>query len=62
MNAEHKVTQLRDTKISLYRGIVRLVGGTGYIVEKMTISTNKNLVLNIQVNRLSLTYPKGEKY
>ncbi|HHC9322563.1 TPA: serine protease [Staphylococcus aureus] len=58
--AEHNVTQVQNTSISSYKGIVRIGSATGFVVGKNTILTNKHVLPGVQVGSTIIAHPNGE--
>ncbi len=47
--AEHNVTKITNTSISPYKGILRVGAGTGFVIGKNTILTNRHVAKDVQV-------------
>ncbi|HDG5373913.1 serine protease [Staphylococcus aureus] len=58
--AEHNVTQVQNTSISPYKGIVRIGSATGFVVGKNTILTNKHVLPGVQVGSTIIAHSNGE--
>ncbi|HCZ0435013.1 TPA: serine protease [Staphylococcus aureus] len=58
--AEHNVTKITNTSISPYKGILRVGAGTGFVVGKNTILTNRHVAKDVQVGSTVLAHPNGE--
>ncbi|HDJ2894782.1 TPA: serine protease [Staphylococcus aureus] len=59
--AEHNVVQIKNTKVAPYNGIFRIGGGTGFIVGKNTLLTNKHIVKNVKIGDSVTAHPNGQK-
>ncbi|HDJ2962282.1 TPA: serine protease [Staphylococcus aureus] len=58
--AEHNVKLIKNTNIAPYNGIVSIGGGTGFIVGKNTIVTNKHIVSRLKVGNYVTAHPNDE--
>ncbi|HDA5243339.1 TPA: serine protease [Staphylococcus aureus] len=59
-NAEKNVTQVKDTNIFPYNGVVSFKDATGFVVGKNTILTNRHVAKDVQVGSTVLAHPNGE--
>ncbi|HAR5439509.1 TPA: serine protease [Staphylococcus aureus] len=60
--ADNSVTKITNTSISPYKGILRVGAGTGtgFVVGKNTILTNRHVAKDVQVGSTVLAHPNGE--
>ncbi len=60
-NAEKNVTQVKDTNVFPYNGVVSFKDATGFAIEKNTIITNKHVSKDYKVGDRITAHPNGEK-
>ncbi|MBJ6318866.1 serine protease SplE, partial [Staphylococcus aureus] len=58
--AEHNVKLIKNTNVAPYNGIVSIGSGTGFIVGKNTIVTNKHVVAGMEIGAHIIAHPNGE--
>ncbi|UXT29714.1 serine protease [Staphylococcus aureus] len=59
--AEKSVTQVKDTNISPYKGVVAFKDATGFVIGKNTIITNKHVSKDYKVGDRITAHPNGNK-
>lgn len=59
--AEKNVTQVKDTNVSPYKGVVAFKDATGFVIGKNTIITNKHVSKDYKVGDRITAHPNGEK-
>ncbi len=60
-NAEKNVTQVKDTNVFPYNGVVSFKDATGFAIEKNTIITNKHVSKDYKVGDRITAHPNGDK-
>ncbi len=60
-NAEKNVTQVKDTNIFPYNGVVSFKDATGFVIGKNTIITNKHVSKDYKVGDRITAHPNGDK-
>lgn len=60
-NAEKNVTQVKDTNVFPYNGVVSFKDATGFAIEKNTIITNKHVSKDYKVGDRITARPNGDK-
>ncbi|HDH6764981.1 TPA: serine protease [Staphylococcus aureus] len=60
-NAEKNVTQVKDTNVFPYNGVVSFKDATGFAIEKNTITTNKHVSKDYKVGDRITAHPNGDK-
>ncbi len=60
-NAEKNVTQVKDTNVFPYNGVVSFKDATGFAIEKNTIITNKHVSKDYKVGDRITAQPNGDK-
>lgn len=60
-NAEKNVTQVKDTNVFPYNGVVSYKDATGFAIEKNTIITNKHVSKDYKVGDRITAHPNGDK-
>ncbi|HHO5366125.1 TPA: serine protease [Staphylococcus aureus] len=58
--AEHNVKLIKNTNVAPYNGVVSIGSGTGFIVGKNTIVTNKHVVAGMEIGAHIIAHPNGE--
>ncbi|WP_340734080.1 serine protease [Staphylococcus aureus] len=58
-NAEKNVTQVKDTNIFPYNGVVSFKDATGFVIGKNTIITNKHVTYHMKVGDEIKAHPNG---
>ncbi|MBR9006548.1 serine protease SplE, partial [Staphylococcus aureus] len=58
--AENTVKQITNTNVAPYNGVVSIGSGTGFIVGKNTIVTNKHVVAGMEIGAHIIAHPNGE--
>ncbi|MCO4459061.1 trypsin-like serine peptidase [Staphylococcus aureus] len=59
--AEKNVTQVKDTNVSPYKGVVAFKDATGFVIGKNTIITNKHVSKDYKVGDRITAHPNGDK-
>ncbi|MEO4236744.1 serine protease [Staphylococcus aureus] len=59
--AEKNVTQVKDTIVSPYKGVVAFKDATGFVIGKNTIITNKHVSKDYKVGDRITAHPNGDK-
>lgn len=59
--AEKNVTQVKDTNVSPYKGVVAFKDATGFAIGKNTIITNKHVSKDYKVGDRITAHPNGDK-
>ncbi|HDK8590606.1 TPA: serine protease [Staphylococcus aureus] len=59
--AEKNVTQVKDTNVSPYKGVVAFKDATGFVIGKNTIITNKHVSKDYKVADRITAHPNGDK-
>ncbi|CDR25822.1 trypsin-like serine peptidase [Staphylococcus schweitzeri] len=59
--AEHNVIKIKNTKVAPYNGIFRIGGGTGFLVGKNSLITNKHIVNKVKIGDPVTAHPNGQK-
>ncbi|GAA5469974.1 serine protease SplC [Staphylococcus aureus] len=59
--AEKNVTQVKDTNVSAYKGVVAFKDATGFAIGKNTIITNKHVSKDYKVGDRITAHPNGDK-
>ncbi|HCC5688438.1 peptidase S1 and S6, chymotrypsin/Hap [Staphylococcus aureus] len=59
--AEKNVTQVKDTNVSPYNGVVSFKDATGFVIGKNTIITNKHVSKDYKVGDRITAHPNGDK-
>ncbi|WP_353437046.1 serine protease [Staphylococcus aureus] len=59
--AEKNVTQVKDTNVSPYKGVVAFKDATGFVIGKNTIITNKHVSKDYKVDDRITAHPNGDK-
>lgn len=59
--AEKNVTQVKDTNVSPYKGVVAFKDATGFVIGKNTIITNKHVSKDYKVGDRITVHPNGDK-
>ncbi|HEB2148577.1 TPA: serine protease [Staphylococcus aureus] len=60
-NAEKNVTQVKDTNVFPYNGVVSFKDATGFVIGKNTIITNKHVSKDYKVGDRITAHPNGDK-
>ncbi|WP_338595153.1 serine protease [Staphylococcus aureus] len=60
-NAEKNVTQVKDTNVFPYNGVVSFKDATGFAIEKNTIITNKHVSKDYKVGDRITAHPNDDK-
>lgn len=59
--AEKHVTQVKDTNVFPYHGVVAFKDATGFVIGKNTIITNKHVSKDYKVGDRITAHPNGDK-
>ncbi|HEH2827069.1 TPA: serine protease [Staphylococcus aureus] len=59
--AEKNVTQVKDTNVSPYKGVVAFKDATGFVIGKNTIITNKHVSKDYKVGDRITAHPNSDK-
>ncbi|HDT6323679.1 TPA: serine protease [Staphylococcus aureus] len=59
--AEKNVSQVKDTNVSPYKGVVAFKDATGFVIGKNTIITNKHVSKDYKVGDRITAHPNGDK-
>ncbi|CDR66315.1 trypsin-like serine peptidase [Staphylococcus schweitzeri] len=59
--AEHNVVQIKNTKVAPYNSIFRIGRGTGFLIGKNTIITNKHVVKDVKIGDPVTAHPNDQK-